>query len=356
MHTSHAEECSGAISLLEKGLIQVYTTESSHTNFAPIGLGLRAAGHKFRTLVTCFVSHELMDGCRSGARLLEPNLLIEHPMGCRQGLSGTYMGDKGRDAFEKARQSMLTRDFDIVVLNGVHKLLEKAIVSLEDLLRLSEEKPSDVELVFSGMRLPLELIEKADLVTKMVVKQKPGGDRKEKVSEDQGAVEVITGNGKGKTTYALGKAMLSASIGISSSFLQVIKSPKQYGEVMAIKRLPNLEIRTMGQGFLKKKGKTLEKKHIQAARNAWKEWLREVYSLRYGLLVLDEINVATYYGLIHPERVEEMLFLKPPKLDLLLTGRNAHPDIVKAATTLIEMREIKHPFHQGIKARKGIEY
>jgi cob(I)alamin adenosyltransferase len=342
--------------MLQKGLIQVYTTESTHTNFAPIGLGLRAAGHKFRTLVTCFVSHELMDGCRCGARLLEPNLLIEHPMVYRQGLSGTYMGDKAHDAFEKTRQAMLRKDFDIVVLNGVHKLLEKAIVSLEDLLRLLEEKPSDVELVFSGMRLPLELIEKADLVTEMIVKQKLGGNNKEKVSEDQGTVEVITGNGKGKTTYALGKAMLSACIGISSSFLQVIKSPKQYGEVMAIKRLPNFEIRTMGQGFLKKKGDTLEKKHIQAARNAWKEWLREVYSSRYGLLVLDEINVATYYELIHPERVEEMLFLKPPKLALLLTGRNAHPDIVKAATTLIDMREIKHPFHKGIKARKGIEY
>jgi len=342
--------------MLEKGLIQVYTTESDHTNFAPIGLGLRAAGHNFRTLITCFVSHELMEGCRSGALLLEPNLVIKHPFMHEQGLLGSSVGDRAYDAFKKAGKAIRREEYDIVVLNGIHQLLEKDIVSLEDLLRLSEEKPSHVEIVFSGSRLPRELIEKADLVTEMVVNQNPGGNKKEKPSEGQGIIEVITGNGKGKTTYGLGKAMLSACMGVSSSFLQVIKSPKEYGEVLAIKRLHNLEIRTMGQGFLKMKGKTMAKKHIEAAREAWEEWLREVYSCKYGLLVLDEINVATYYGLIRHDRVEEMLFLKPPKLDLVLTGRSAHPDVAKAATTLIEMREIKHPFHVGMKARKGIEF
>jgi cob(I)alamin adenosyltransferase len=78
--------------------------------------------------------------------------------------------------------------------------------------------------------------------------------------------------------------------------------------------------------------------------------------MKYGLLVLDEINIATHYGLIRGERVKEMLFLKPRQTHLLLSGRNAHPEVTEAASTVIEMKEIKHPFKKGVKARKGIEF
>ncbi len=98
------------------------------------------------------------------------------------------------------------------------------------------------------------------------------------------------------------------------------------------------------------------KKHLEAARQAWEECLREIFSLKYGLVVLDEINIATHYGLTHAERVREMLFLKPRKLHLILSGRNAHLEVKEGANSLIEMREIKHPYKKGIKARKGIEF
>ncbi len=343
--------------MLEKGLIQVYTTKSDQTNFAPIGLGLRAAGHNLKTLVTCFSSHEFMDGCSAGAYLLKPNLIINHTYPCMPDSQTESPDEKALESFENAKSAAIKGTFDIVVFNEIHLPLRKGLITPENLVSLCHQKSPFVELVFSGSNLPDELQDQANLVTEMVVKHHPARVRMEQTFAHQGQIEVITGKGKGKTTYCLGKAMLMSSMGISSFILQVIKSPKPYGEVMAIERLPNLTIKTMGKGFLKKKGQTsFEDKHRNAAKKAWEVWLREIYSMKYGLLVLDEINVATHYGLIRPERVEEMLFLKPPHLHLLLSGRNAHPDVIKAATTLIEMREVKHPFHHGIKARKGIEF
>jgi len=261
-----------------------------------------------------------------------------------------------QQAYEKAENFVLQGTYDIVVLNGLHQLLEQNIISLDRLLSLCERKPENVELILSGSRIPESLLDKADLITEMVVRHHPAKIRMEKTFAQTGSIEVVTGKGKGKTTYCLGKAMLMSCMGVPSFILQVIKSPRAYGEVMAIERLPNLTIKTMGKGFLKGLNEPFEKKHIQAAKKAWEVWLHEIYSFKYGLLVLDEINVATYYGLIRSERVQEMLFLKPPNLHLLLSGRNAHPDVLKMATTVIEMQEVRHPFQKGIKARKGIEY
>ncbi len=343
--------------MLEKGLIQVYTTKSDHTNFAPIGLGLRAAGHNFKTLVTCFSTHEFMGGCMAGAFLLKPNLIINHTASCCSGSKVEGSPQVLIESFQNARKAAIEGIFDIVVFNGIHLPLRQGILKLDELIELCNEKSPFVELIFSGSNIPSELQDCANLVTEMVVKHHPARVRMEQTFAHEGQIEVVTGAGKGKTTYCLGKAMLMSSMGISSFILQVIKSPKLYGEVIAIERLPNLTIRTMGKGFIKKKGHNpFENKHRDAARKAWEVWLREIYSMKYGLLVLDAINVATHYGLIRPERVEEMLFLKPPHLHLLLSGRNAHPEVVKAATTLVEMREIKHPFRDGIKARKGIEF
>jgi cob(I)alamin adenosyltransferase len=112
----------------------------------------------------------------------------------------------------------------------------------------------------------------------------------------------------------------------------------------------------MGEGFLFADTAAQLRKHHRAARRAWEECLREIFSLKYGLVVLDEINTATYYGLVHGERVREMLFLKPHDLHLLLSGRNAHLEVTEVASVVIHMREVKHPFTQGVTARKGIEF
>jgi len=149
--------------------------------------------------------------------------------------------------------------------------------------------------------------------------------------------------------------MFFAGNGIRSSVLQFIKSPQAYGEVIAAERFPNLEIKTMGEGFIFGPSKQ-SKKHLEAARRAWEASLREIFSLKDRLVILDEINIATHLGLVHPERVREMMFLKPKDLHLILSGRNAHPEMKEHASTVFEMREIKHPFHKGVQARRGIEY
>ncbi len=111
----------------------------------------------------------------------------------------------------------------------------------------------------------------------------------------------------------------------------------------------------MGEGFIFGSSKP-SKKHIEAARGAWEASLREIFSLKDRLVVLDEINIATHLGLVHPDRLREMMFLKPRNLHVILSGRNAHPEMKEHASAVFEMREVKHPFHKGIQARRGIEY
>jgi len=341
--------------MLKTGLIQVYTSNSNKINFATFGLALRASGQNLRTLITCFGSFKLLDGVNIASTLLD-SMIIDN-----SAIEGIKIGekvikDKVLFSFNKAVQATLEGNFDVVILEGVIPLINQDLICLKDIIKLINEKPNNVELVLSGSGAPEDIIKEADLVTEMVVQNHARASKKENIPEDQGTIEVITGNGKGKTTYCLGKAMLKSCLGTRSRILQFIKSPKPYGEVKAIGRFPLLEISSMGEGFLDLDSKSSKKKHVDAARRAWRECLKEIFSLKYGLVVLDEINNAVHYGLVNPKRVQEMLFLKPERINLILSGRNAHPGVMDAATTVIEMKEIKHPFTKGIKARMGIEF
>jgi cob(I)alamin adenosyltransferase len=342
--------------MLEQGLIQIYTGDSGRFNFAPVGLALRAAGQKLRSRITCFYGHELMDGLPLAAEIFKPYLFVDpsaHRLdtGDREAHGAAVLG-----AFQAAADACRSGEFDLVILNGAVTALACGMIPLRDVLRLMDDRPARVELVLSGRGAPPQIVERADLVTEMAVAGPAESPWTGSNPEAPYPVDVITGNGKGKTTYCLGKAMLASCMGFRSAFLQFMKSPQRYGEVMAIEKLPYLTIRSMGAGFLDPHAKVQPKKHHQAARVAWEYCLREIFSLKYGLVVLDEINTATHYGLLNPRRVREMLFLKPQSVHLLLSGRNAHPDVVEAASTVLEMREIKHPFRKGIKARRGIEF
>ena len=345
--------------MLKTGLIQVYTGNCAGINFIPLGLGLRAAGRNLRVHISCFPPQEMMDGARLIPDLLKPNLFIRHP-NVRQRITGgewekTDIEEINR-TFEKSREALHGGQFDLVVLNGINGIVSQGIIPSAALLELIKEKPKHVELVFSGPNAPEAVLARADLITEMVAhskKEKAAGD-----FNDLGTApaEVVTGNGKGKTTYCLGKAMLMSGIGIRGKILQFIKSPKAYGEVRAIGKLPGLGIESLGGGFLRTSGKAPDRKHLEAARRAWETCLREIFSLEFGLIVLDEINIATHYALIRPGRIREMLFLKPHNLHIILSGRNAHQEVMEGASSVIEMREIKHPLKKGIKARKGIEF
>ena len=175
----------------------------------------------------------------------------------------------------------------------------------------------------------------------------------------EGLILVNTGDGKGKTTAALGVALRSAGCGRRVLILQFIKSGANYGELAGIALLPTVEIRSMGKGFIFHKQDELEEKmkeHQQAAKEAWTMVETEVKSGQWDLIILDEINYAIHYGLVDVETVVNLLKTKPENLDMILTGRNARPEIIELAHTVTEMKVIKHAYQQGIKAKRGIEF
>ena len=329
----------------ETGLIQVYTSPSKKTHYASFGLALRASGYGLRTLITRFAPHDLMGGEEQACALLAPNLVID-----ATALEGfDIIEGRAKAAFQKAGTIAVSGAYDIVVLNGVLDLVSRGVISLHEILGLMREKAAHVELVLTGSEASGEIMAGAHLVTEMAVRT-PARD------ENKGPIEVVTGKGKGKTTYCLGKALLMSSMNVPSFILQVIKSPKPYGEVMAIKNLPALEIETMGKGFVNKENPGADPTHEEAAREAWERGKEIILSSHYGLVVLDEINIAVNYGFIHPQEVQDLLLKKPKTVHLLLGGRYAHPNVMDAATVVMEMKEIKHPFKNGVRARRGIEY
>jgi len=333
----------------ETGLIQVYTSPSGKANFAPFGLALRASGYGFRSRITRFIHHDLEGGEKVAVTSLAPNLVVDASAlkGSKKDSGVVESGTK--EAFQSAVEAALSGAYDLVVLDGVLELVSNGLISVNEILELMREKAAHVELLLTGSEASDEIMAKADLVTEMVV-QAPSPN------EYQSLIEVVTGKGKGKTTYCLGKALLMSSMGVPSFILQIIKSPQLYGEVMAIENLPMMEVETMGKGFVDKENPDGDQNHRKAAREAWERAKETISSSRYGLVVLDEINIAVNYGFIHPDEVQDMLLSKPKSVHLMLGGRYAKTDVMKQATVVMEMKEVKHPFKNGIGARRGIEY
>ena len=174
----------------------------------------------------------------------------------------------------------------------------------------------------------------------------------------KGLLIVYTGGGKGKTTAALGMTLRAVGYGHRVLVLQFIKGSWHYGELDGLKRLaPEVELVQGGEGFV---GIIDDTKplavHEAAAREALALAREKLATDHYDLAILDEINYALHMGLIALEDVKQMIAARPRRLDLVLTGNHAHADIVEMADLVTEMREIKHPYQQGIKAKKGIDF
>ncbi len=175
----------------------------------------------------------------------------------------------------------------------------------------------------------------------------------------RGLIIVHTGNGKGKTTAALGLAVRAWGDGLRVLILQFIKGSWKYGELETLRILGEmngrLEVRRGGRGFSQRDTED-KAEHRKAAQEAWREALEEITASRWDLIVLDEINYAVKFGLVEIEQVMELLDKKPLELHLVLTGRDARPELIERADLVTEMRLIKHPYQKGIKAQKGIEF
>jgi cob(I)alamin adenosyltransferase len=169
-----------------------------------------------------------------------------------------------------------------------------------------------------------------------------------------GLIIVNTGNGKGKTTAALGTALRAVGSKFKVFVVQFIKGSWDYGELHAVDKLkPYLEIKPMGEGF------TWETKNkerdTQVAHKAWAFCKELIEKNEHDLLIFDEINNALDYGYLDVNDVVETVKNKPEKMHIILTGRNAPQEIIDVAHLVTEMREIKHPF-PDIVAQKGIEF
>ncbi len=179
----------------------------------------------------------------------------------------------------------------------------------------------------------------------------------------RGLLIVYTGNGKGKTTAALGAVFRALGHGWRVAVLQFFKGdwPVVFGELEMGKRLaPQLEVLQLGKGFVQHMGdKKPLAEHVDAARDALRIAREKITSGAYDLILLDEIIYAIDYAgvqLISVEDVLELIHVKPPPLHLIMTGRNAPQAIVDQADLVTEMREIKHPWQQRIPAQLGIDY
>lgn len=175
---------------------------------------------------------------------------------------------------------------------------------------------------------------------------------------NKGLVHVYTGEGKGKTSAALGLALRAVSYKKRVLIVQFIKGPWRSGELDIVKRLrPYLRIKTMGEGFVKILGdKQPFNVHKKAAQAAFLLARKEMLSGKYEVVILDEINIALKERLISPEQAIQLVKQKPAKVELVLTGRYAPAKIKKMADYVSEIRMVKHPFQKGILARPAVDY
>jgi len=175
--------------------------------------------------------------------------------------------------------------------------------------------------------------------------------------ERQGLIIVYTGNGKGKTTAALGMVVRAVGYGWRILMVQFIKGDWMYGELEGYKKLrPNFELKRMGKGFVRIMGdKRPLEEHIKAAKEAL-QYVKDSLQKDYDIIIMDEVNMAIKEKLISVQEVMEVLKIRPKYLHIILTGRNAPRKLIEKADLVTEMTEIKHPFKQGIMAQPGVDY
>ncbi len=171
----------------------------------------------------------------------------------------------------------------------------------------------------------------------------------------KGLVQVFTGNGKGKTTAALGTILRAAGHGLRIFIVFFMKGDYDYGEFSTLSRLPHVDVASFGFRRLTDPA-NIKPEEVEQARLALSAAREAVLGGNYDLVVLDEVNVALGFKLLELDEVVKLIKDKPPDVELILTGRYADTRLIEMADLVTEMVKVKHPFDKGIKARRGIEY
>ncbi len=175
------------------------------------------------------------------------------------------------------------------------------------------------------------------------------------MEQRRGLLIVNTGKGKGKTTAALGLALRALGHGMPVCVIQFIKGTWKYGELEAVKRFDDLiDFHVFGKGFTWKSEDLEEDTRI--AREAWAFAENVLCSDRYKLVVLDELTYLIKYNMVTEQAILAALDSRPEAMHVAVTGRDASPGLVAMADIVTEMREVKHPYRDGLKAQRGIEF
>ncbi|MEE4253058.1 MAG: cob(I)yrinic acid a,c-diamide adenosyltransferase [Desulfuromusa sp.] len=174
----------------------------------------------------------------------------------------------------------------------------------------------------------------------------------------QGLIVVITGNGKGKTTSALGMALRACGHGMKVRIIQFMKGDIYAGEWDGVKKMDcDIELIATGKGFCGIQGNPYSKQEHRAnAQDAIDLAKEKIAAKECDLLILDEINNALHLGLVDLEQVLDLLQSKPSLMHLVCTGRDAHEKVIDIADTVSEVREIKHAYRKDIEPQPGIDY
>jgi len=173
----------------------------------------------------------------------------------------------------------------------------------------------------------------------------------------KGLIHVYTGDGKGKTTAALGLALRAIGWGKRVCMIQFIKGYPEIGEAKFALTIPDqLVVRQFAVDTSRSIDENKVAERREAAEKAMKFARSAIASGDYELVILDEINNAMHYGLVDAQCVLEMLASRPDGVEVALTGRNAPPEIMAAADYVTEMRLVKHPYENGVQARRGVDY
>jgi len=167
-------------------------------------------------------------------------------------------------------------------------------------------------------------------------------------------LHIYTGDAKGKTTAALGLGLRAVGAGKKVLLIQFLKDG-QSSEIRAIGKIKNFEVKSFGRKGFVSKNKLL-KEDFNLAQQGFLFAQKAIKSRKYDLIILDEINIANYFGLIKTEDILELIKKTPSKTELILTGRNASKKLIQVADLVTEMKEIKHYYKRGVNPRKGIEF
>ena len=171
----------------------------------------------------------------------------------------------------------------------------------------------------------------------------------------KGLVEIFTGDGKGKTSAALGLVLRASGHGLRVHIIYFMKGDFPYGEQNVLSKLPGVTFAKFGfetfvdPANVKQEEKKEARKALQAAREA-------MLSMEYDIIVLDEVNVAVSWNLVDIDQVVKLVGDKPEKVELILTGRYADSRLIELADLVTDMVKVKHPYDKGILSRKGIDY